>query len=71
MFFCICNQVRSSDVRQAINNGISSVESLKTHLGIGANCGSCADHATHKLEMMLTTEFHQINSSLIPLQAAS
>lgn len=75
MYFCICNNVRTSDVRQAIYQGITSVDGLKDYLGIATNCGSCEIKANQQLEIMLhkTLQSYQSLGSgqLIPIQIAS
>lgn len=42
MFVCLCNGVTESQVRQAIEQGATTLPELTQRLGVAAGCGSCA-----------------------------
>ncbi|GMR16254.1 MAG: hypothetical protein BMS9Abin31_0573 [Gammaproteobacteria bacterium] len=41
MFVCICNQVTDKQIRQGVEDGIRSIESLSAELNVGTCCGKC------------------------------
>jgi bacterioferritin-associated ferredoxin len=45
MYVCICNAVTEKQIRRAAASGVDNIYELREHLGVAANCGSCADHA--------------------------
>ena len=45
MFVCICNQVTDKQIRQAAEQGVSSLESLSAELKVGTCCGKCKNCA--------------------------
>ena len=50
MYVCICNGVTDHQIREAADNGCSSVAELTMRTGCGAGCGSCLSTATQLLE---------------------
>lgn len=50
MYVCICNAITDSDIRNAADAGVESVQELQASLGVAGNCGSCADLASAILE---------------------
>ncbi|MGA9855056.1 MAG: (2Fe-2S)-binding protein [Gammaproteobacteria bacterium] len=62
MYICICNAVTESQIRQAVDEGVSTLAALKTRLGVAASCGSClqqADETLHK-RLLEITAVHRI-----------
>ena len=45
MYVCICNGVTDHQIRQAAEDGCTSVSELMMRTGCGTNCGSCLDLA--------------------------
>ena len=41
MFVCICNQVTDTQIRQSVDEGVSSFDALSRELGVGTGCGKC------------------------------
>jgi len=41
MFVCICNQVTDKQIRQSVEEGVCSIESLSAELNVGTCCGKC------------------------------
>ncbi len=41
MFVCICNGITDSDIRQAMDDGASTVRDLNRTMGVGSCCGKC------------------------------
>lgn len=52
---CNCKQVRLSVIRQAIQNGCDSVESIATCTGAGTGCGSCRSEIARILNQTIST----------------
>jgi bacterioferritin-associated ferredoxin len=50
MFVCICNKVTDSQIRQACNDGASSINCLKERLKVATCCGRCEDCAKQVLQ---------------------
>lgn len=49
MFVCICNKVTDSEIRDACENGASSINCLKDKLKVATCCGRCEDCAKRML----------------------
>lgn len=45
VYVCICNGVTDRQIREAVDNGCSSVSELTMRTGCGATCGTCLDLA--------------------------
>jgi bacterioferritin-associated ferredoxin len=41
MIVCVCNNVSDRKIRQAVDEGMSSMSELRENLGIGTCCGKC------------------------------
>ncbi|KAB7762004.1 (2Fe-2S)-binding protein [Xanthomonas maliensis] len=55
MYVCICNGVTDHQIREAAENGCSTVAELTLRTGCGANCGSCLDMARDLLHQARAT----------------
>ena len=49
MFVCICHGITDSTIREAAENGVTSVSELTMRTGAGSTCGSCMDMAADLL----------------------
>ncbi len=49
MIVCVCNNISDREIRQAVDLGLSSMEELKSDLGVATCCGQCADCALQVL----------------------
>lgn len=49
VYVCICNGVTDHQIREAADNGVSSVAELTMRTGCGSNCGSCLEMASELL----------------------
>ncbi len=45
MYVCVCNAVTDRQIRQARDNGASTVEDLSRELNVATCCGRCKDCA--------------------------
>ena len=45
VYVCICNGVTDHQIREAADNGVSSVAELTMRTGCGSSCGSCLEMA--------------------------
>ena len=50
MYVCICNAVTDKQIRQAIDDGASTMRDLYKQFGIANNCGKCACMARDLLQ---------------------
>lgn len=50
MYVCICNAVTDRQIRQAAEQGVSSMAELSRRTGCSDCCGSCEDLASEILE---------------------
>lgn len=42
MYVCVCQAVTERQVREAVEQGISSMRGLRDELGVASECGRCA-----------------------------
>ena len=54
MIVCICNNVSDRKIRQAVDDGMTSMAELRDHLDIGTCCGKCHPSAKRVLRECLT-----------------
>lgn len=45
MYVCLCHGVTDREIREAAENGVSSMRQLGNELGVGTQCGRCASTA--------------------------
>ena len=53
MYVCICNSVTDGDIREAVDEGISTLDELRDELKVSSCCGRCADCARDVLHQAL------------------
>ena len=41
MIVCVCNNVSDRRIRQAVDDGMTSLAELREHLNVGTCCGKC------------------------------
>jgi bacterioferritin-associated ferredoxin len=42
MYVCVCQAVTERQVREAVENGVTSMRGLREQLGVASECGRCA-----------------------------
>jgi len=42
MYVCVCQAVTERQVREAVENGVTSMRGLRQELGVASECGRCA-----------------------------
>lgn len=45
MYVCLCNGITDRQIRQAVEDGASSMRELRQQLGVCGNCGRCGPEA--------------------------
>lgn len=50
MYVCICQGVTDRQIREAAEEGASTMRHLRKELGVAACCGRCAPHAKALLD---------------------
>ncbi len=56
MIVCVCNNVSDRKIRQAVDEGMSSLAELRTHLDVGTCCGKCHSCAKQVLRECLDNQ---------------
>ncbi|MFA9215950.1 MAG: bacterioferritin-associated ferredoxin [Sphingomonadaceae bacterium] len=56
MIVCVCNNISDREVRQAIELGITSMDQLRSDLGVATCCGQCFDYAEQLLNEQLARD---------------
>jgi bacterioferritin-associated ferredoxin len=49
MYVCICAAVTERQVRDAVRDGVRTLDHLQATLGVGAGCGCCREFAREVL----------------------
>ncbi len=57
MYVCVCHGVTDRDIREAVENGVSSMRQLGKELGVGRQCGRCACTAREILRETKTSDY--------------
>jgi bacterioferritin-associated ferredoxin len=55
MIVCVCNNISDREIRQAVDLGLSSIDELRSDLGVATCCGKCATYAEEVLVAHLET----------------
>jgi bacterioferritin-associated ferredoxin len=55
MIVCVCNNISDREIRQAVDLGLSSMDELRSDLGVATCCGKCATYAEEVLTLHLQT----------------
>ena len=50
MIVCVCRRVSDRQIREAAAGGVTTLDELRTELGVATGCGRCADCACDVLE---------------------
>jgi bacterioferritin-associated ferredoxin len=51
MIVCVCNNISDREIRQAVDLGLSSMDELRSDLGVATCCGKCAAYAEEVLTL--------------------
>jgi len=62
MIVCICNNVNSSTIETAIENGADSVDQIRECTSAGACCGKCQFKINRVLQDTVTTVLPEVAS---------
>ena len=46
MYVCVCQAITERQVREAVEQGVTSMRALRERLGVASECGRCA-HCAH------------------------
>ncbi|RJG02160.1 (2Fe-2S)-binding protein [Noviherbaspirillum sedimenti] len=65
MIVCVCNNVSDRKIRQAADEGMTTLADLRKHLDVGTCCGKCHSCAKQVLRECRETK----PSMLFPMQA--
>ncbi|MFN9174568.1 MAG: (2Fe-2S)-binding protein [Synechocystis sp.] len=49
MYICICRGITDQDIKDAADQGITSIQELSQSMGVGEDCGACHGHACQVL----------------------
>ncbi len=61
MYICICNSVTDSDIRDAAEAGVRTMQQLRMQTGCGINCGKCETMARDVLRDVLVERRQFLN----------
>jgi len=56
MFVCLCKSVTDHQIRDAVERGVSSFESMQDHLDVSNACGTCSCEVKQIIEAKLKKE---------------
>lgn len=45
MIICVCNNISDREIRNAVDQGMTSMAELHRQLGVGTCCGKCVSYA--------------------------
>jgi len=60
MYICICNNVTDRDIKNLVNNNITSIEDIQRITNAGNRCGKCI----HTLKEVII-EYKEENKSML------
>ena len=71
MYVCLCNGVTESDVREAIDEGASTLEEVAYCTGAGTRCGTCRNAVSSMLDRAQKETGHGCRARLRVLTSAA
>ena len=57
MYVCPCHGVTDREIREAAENGVTSMRQLGKEMGVGRQCGRCASTAREILRECTTPDY--------------
>jgi len=64
MYVCLCHGVTDRAIREAAENGVSSMRQLGKELGVGTQCGRCASTAREILRESCSPDYLKLADML-------
>lgn len=64
MYVCLCHGVTDRTIREAAENGVSSMRQLGKELGVGTQCGRCASTAREILRESRSPDYLKLADML-------
>ncbi len=58
MFVCLCKSVTDHQIREAVDQGVTSFDDMQSHLEVSTVCGACSCEVKQVMEKKLKTELH-------------
>lgn len=73
MYVCLCKSVTDHEIKDAVENGVTSFEAMQNHLSVSTVCGSCTCEVKEIIKKKLSSELSSrpINAQEITLPAFS
>lgn len=76
MIVCVCNNISDREIAQAVELGATSMDALRSDLGVATCCGNCADCARELLKECLAdgktgTEVATVTQRRLPQSLAA
>lgn len=72
MFVCICRNVTDGQIRQAMReHDLCSLREVREHLGVGAQCGRCAQCAKEVIAGELERQAQAERRRCVPIAVAA
>jgi len=71
MFVCLCKSVTDHEIKDAVENGVTSFEAMQNHLSVSTVCGACTCEVKDIIKKKLSSELSSrpSNALEITLQA--
>ncbi|MCE9677601.1 bacterioferritin-associated ferredoxin [Shewanella sp. AS1] len=62
MYVCLCHAITDTQIKQAVDQGDTTLYALKTRLGVGDQCGKCIRMANQIIQARLdvTPNFYEV-----------
>jgi len=62
MYVCLCHAVTDSQIKEAVNQGDTSLSDLKKRLGVGDQCGKCTKMASQIIlrQLDIQASFYEV-----------
>ncbi|WP_079416431.1 (2Fe-2S)-binding protein [Thiomonas intermedia] len=72
MFVCICRNVTDGQIRQAMReHDLCSLREVREHLGVGSQCGRCAQCAKQVIAGELERQSQAERRRCVPIAVAA
>jgi len=72
MYVCLCKSVTDHQIKEAVENGVTSFDAMQTHLSVSTVCGACTCEVKGIIKNKLSAELSSrpINAQEITLNAS-
>lgn len=68
MFVCLCKSVTDHQIKESVENGITSFSAMQSHLDVSTACGSCECEVKQIIQKKLQKELSSRSTTVLNVE---